>query len=655
MRTLLLQTSPGAQAWIHEALQARGHAVDAIDEPSAAWRAYASANHSLVVLAGDLDANLDLCRRIRDRDGDDATTVVAVLEEAEAPLLQAVLDAGADDYVLTSMGPERMHARLAFIERNAQVKTLRAQAEAELAERARQQAVVAELGRRALAGESLEAFMTFAVEATAEALGLTHGKVLERIDPEMLVLRAAYGWPAELVGRATVGTHTGSQAGYTLHSTFPVVVEDLRRETRFEGTALLHDHGIVSGISVVIGGDAEPYGVLSVHAAEPRAFRRHDVSFLQSVANVLADAIERRRSEHALRESEGRNRAILETTVDAVITADADGIVLSFNRAAEQIFGYEAGEVIGQNLMMLMPPPYREEHDGYIRSYHETGRRKIIGIGREVTGLRKDGSTFPMDLAVSEVRLPDRVIFTGIIRDITERRRLEQEILQISDQERRRIGQDLHDGLGQMLTGIGLISQNLARKLKANGMPGADEVTEITDLIREADQFARALAKGLVPVELEANGLTAALQRLTENAERLFAITCTFEEVGAVPLHDSNAAIHLYRIAQEAVSNAVKHGKASHVRVSLALGDEQVRLHVQDDGIGFPEELPKERGMGVRIMQYRARIIGATLEIWRDPAGGTVLTCTQPRNPSAATRSTPRNGSRRKTKQAQIP
>src|SRR5690606_30939800 len=105
-----------------------------------------------------------------------------------------------------------------------------------------------------------------------------HCKLLERIDAETLLLRAAYGWPDRLVDRATVGTTDGSQAGYTLQSTFPVVVEDLRKETRFDGTALLHDHGIVSGLSVVVGGGHEPYGVLSAHATAPRTFRRHDVS-----------------------------------------------------------------------------------------------------------------------------------------------------------------------------------------------------------------------------------------------------------------------------------------------------------------------------------------------------------------------------------------
>lgn len=655
MRTLFFWQDDIEQACIEQALKARRHDVQVCSDVEAAWQAYTAKRHPLVVLMYGGEAALDLCRRIRSCETGDATTVVAVLKEAATEPLQTVLDAGVDDYLLVTLSPERLNARLAFVERNAHVKTRRVLAEAELAGRARQQAVVAELGQRALAGEELPALMDFAVKAVAEALGVTHTKVLEKVDAHTFLMRAGHGWKEGTVGRATVGTHAASQAGYTLLATAPVVVEDLAREERFKGAALLHDHGIVSGLSVVIGGEREPYGVLSAHTTEPRSFKDHDINFLQSVANVLADTIDRRQNEDALRESEARVRAILETTVDAIITSDAAGIIQSFNSAAEQIFGYRASEVIGRNLKILMPSPYREEHDGYIRSYHETGRRKIIGIGREVTGQRKDGSTFPMDLAVSEVRLEDRVLFTGIIRDITERRRLEQEILQISDEERRRIGQDLHDGLGQMLTGIGLISQNLARKLKANGMPGADDVSEITDLIREADQFARTPAKGLVPVELEANGLSAALQHLTANAERLFGISCAFEEVGSVPIDETAAAVHLYRIAQEAVSNAVKHGKASHVKVSLAQGDEQVRLYVQDDGIGFPDALPKSRGMGVRIMQYRARIIGATLEIWRDPAGGTVVTCTLPRKNRSSVRAAAHATTGRKTKRAQTP
>jgi two-component system CheB/CheR fusion protein len=217
-----------------------------------------------------------------------------------------------------------------------------------------------------------------------------------------------------------------------------------------------------------------------------------------------------------------------------------------------------------------------------------------------------------------------------VVRDITDRRRLEQEILRISDQERRRIGQDLHDGLGQMLTGTALIARNLTQKLRSAGVPEADDLAEITDLIKEADEYARGLAKGLVPVELEENGLSAALRQLISHVERLFPVRCTFNSVGTLWNLESTVSTHLYRIAQEALSNAVKHGRARKVSLTLSSGSRQLRLRIKDDGIGFPDELPEEHGMGVQIMHYRARIIGATLEIWRDPAGGTVVICSLP-------------------------
>src|SRR5438105_1148533 len=151
--------------------------------------------------------------------------------------------------------------------------------------------------------------------------------------------------------------------------------------------------------------------------------------------------------ESALQESEARMRAILQTAVDAIITIEERGIIESVNPAAEQMFGYEAAELIGKNVKVLMPSPYREEHDGYIANYCRTGRARIIGIGREVVGQRRDGTVFPMDLAVSEVRFGDKRLFTGFVRDLTDRKNLEQEVLNISDREQRRIGQDLHDGL----------------------------------------------------------------------------------------------------------------------------------------------------------------------------------------------------------------
>lgn len=354
-----------------------------------------------------------------------------------------------------------------------------------------------------------------------------------------------------------------------------------------------------------------------------RGFPHHDGLLL-----YFSDVSAQREAVQALYESEARARAILDTTVDAIITIDERGLIESYNKAAERIFGFTAAEVMGENVSLLMPSPFREEHDEYIENYLRTGHRRIIGIGREVVGQRKDGTLFPMSLAVSEVMVGPRRLFTGLVRDITERRRLEQEVLAASEEERRRIGQDLHDGLGQMLTGIGLIARNLARRMAKEGLPHAEGVEEVAQLVREADEYARELARGLVPVELEANGLASGLRRLAQKGEHLFGITCTFEELGGGLVYNAQAATNLYRIAQEALSNAVRHGKASRVAITLAGGEDQVRLRVEDNGSGIPAVLPAQRGMGLRIMHYRAELIGASLEVRPGARGGTVVTCT---------------------------
>ena len=189
------------------------------------------------------------------------------------------------------------------------------------------------------------------------------------------------------------------------------------------------------------------------------------VKNLQQMAD--ASEVQQIKQMGALCDSEERLRAILETAVEGIITIDERGLIESFNPAAEKIFGYTAREAIGKNIKLLMPAPYRQEHDGYLNNYRHTGHAKIIGIGREVTGQRKDGTTFPMDLSVSEVRLANRRMFTGFVRDITERKQLEKEIIEISNREQQRIGQDLHDGLCQELAGIQLMCQVLEQKLAA--------------------------------------------------------------------------------------------------------------------------------------------------------------------------------------------
>src|SRR5262249_54291891 len=151
--------------------------------------------------------------------------------------------------------------------------------------------------------------------------------------------------------------------------------------------------------------------------------------------------------------------AILDTAMDAIITIDHRGVIHSVNAAAERMFGYTAAEMLGQSVNLLMPSPYREVHDDYLAKYLQTGERHIIGTSREVAARRKDGSVFPADLAVSEI--PHLKLFTGLHRDLTERKRLEREVVEVASLEQRRIGQDLHDSVAQELTALTLLANEL--------------------------------------------------------------------------------------------------------------------------------------------------------------------------------------------------
>lgn len=342
-----------------------------------------------------------------------------------------------------------------------------------------------------------------------------------------------------------------------------------------------------------------------------------------------ADVTECRSKEEALRASEARSRAILDTTVDGIITADERGRIESFNPAAERIFGYRADEAIGRNIKMLMPSPYRDEHDAYMRSYVQTGDRKVIGIGREVVGKRKDGTTFPMELAVSEVYVAGRRFLTGVIRDISDRRALEREVLRISEEERRRIGRDLHDGLGSLLSGAAMGVQALVRKLQSGESIAAEDLERVADMLDEGADQAHVLARGLNPVRLETEGLVAALKELAGNVRTVSGLACNVISDAELRPVNTTVAAQLYRIAQEAVTNAVKHAKASQITLELDAQDGWLKLTVRDDGVGLSTNETHE-GLGMHIMPYRARLINAHFSIERAADGGTIVSCLAP-------------------------
>jgi PAS domain S-box-containing protein len=371
-------------------------------------------------------------------------------------------------------------------------------------------------------------------------------------------------------------------------------------------------------------------------SAVPLRDARGDVS---GAVVISEDVTERRRAELALRENEARLSAVVGTAVDAIITIDERGVIDSVNPATERLFGYRNEEVVGRNVSLLMPEPYRSEHDGYLDRYLRTGKARIIGIGRDVVGMRKDGSTFPLTLSVSEFHIGPRRMFTGIIHDISNRRRLEQEILEASANEQRRIGHELHDGICQQILGASFGMEVLAQRLEAGrATKEVASVRKLMDLLNDTLTQARALSHGLNPIDLRAGGLAKALADLAARVSDTFRIECRFHEDGQVELADSATSTHLFRIAQESISNAIKHGKPKRIEVRLnGTPDGWLTLTVSDNGKGIPAALPETEGRGLQIMQYRAALIGATVVIRPGKRGGTIVTCRLRVPPTAAT------------------
>ena len=215
--------------------------------------------------------------------------------------------------------------------------------------------------------------------------------------------------------------------------------------------------------------------------------------------------------------------------------------------------------------------------------------------------------------------------------EIAAREKVERELLRISDREQRRVGQDIHDGLCQHLTGTAFAGQVLAETLRAKGSGQAEDALRIVELVEQAIALSRSVARGLNTVNLSSSGLMEALEDFASNTSDLFKITCRFECPLPVLIRDSDTAGHLFRIAQEAVGNAIKHGRAKETVVQLEVSNVGTMLRISDDGCGLPPFRRDGHGMGLRIMSYRAEVIGAKLSIEPRTGGGTVVNCLLPR------------------------
>jgi PAS domain S-box-containing protein len=347
------------------------------------------------------------------------------------------------------------------------------------------------------------------------------------------------------------------------------------------------------------------------------------------IHGVAFDITEWKLTEQALQEERNVLSAILDTVGALVVVMNPEGQVVRFNRACEQTSGYSLDEVQGKHIWDLF---IASEDFARQKAIFEQLRRGYPTEDYESYWLTRDGGrrliSWSSTVLPGNDGIPAYIIATGI--DITEKKRLEKSILEVSGREQRRIGQDLHDGLGQHLTGIAFLCKVQEQNLAAKQLPEAAAANKIVKLVNEAINKTRELSRGLHPVLDEPNGLMMALQQLAGETEDVFQVPCRFHSNGTILISDENVATHLYRIGQEAVNNAMKHAEPKSIGIVLSASEGFGSLEVSDDGRGFPIHLKGQVGMGLHIMHYRAGMIGGSLEVQKIARGGTRVTCVFP-------------------------
>jgi two-component system sensor kinase FixL len=370
---------------------------------------------------------------------------------------------------------------------------------------------------------------------------------------------------------------------------------------------------------------------------------------------IIRDVTDRKRVEDGLAESEARHRAVLDTALLAIIGIDEEGNVLSLNRATERLFGYAADDVIGRNVTMLMPSPYRDEHAGYLQRYLSTGEARIIGIGREVTGRRSDGTTFPIHLAVNDTILNGRHLFTGVIRDLTHEKAAEErerQLLKLALQHERladigavtaRIAHDF----GNPLAGLQMTAERILRRIERDPSAPVGSVKEAAEtvlatakrldaLIADFKEFARDQQLQLADIELPLFLQEVVATWEAEAAARGIAVQSAVDV--PEPLSIRADRTKLQRVFDNLVKNAIEaidRGPGLVRLAALRMGDDRIRIDVEDSGPGlcpglnvfamFETTKPNGTGLGLSICQEIVRAHGGGIDVAPRSPNGTVF------------------------------
>ena len=507
---------------------------------------------------------------------------------------------------------------------------------------------LAELSLLALGETGLQPVLERSVALTRDLLQTEFVRVLELLPAgDAFKLVAGTGWKPGMVGSATVPLRANSILSYTLYSSELVpdaanqprraaVIEDLASEDRFPRSGMLHEHGVVSGMSVMIPGRRTPYGVLGAHSAARRRFVPGDAEFLQAVANVVSAAVQRQRAHEQVQASEARLVAFADHSPAVMFLKDREGRYRLVNEQFLQRFGLRRDQVIGRTDLELFP------RDQALR--FAANDAAVLARGAplqfEETARYVEGDRVSV---VAKFPLPDAsgavIGVGGVATDITEQRNSEaalraaadnlqaltRRLVEAEEAERRRIARELHDRVGQNLSALNI---NLDLALGAAGAsPLRRRIEDSVSLVDATLQSIESVMAELRPPLLDEYGLGAALGWYAEEFSRRTGIAVALRDgkdaaAGLRP----EAAVALFRIAQEALNNVAKHAGARQVRIELAGDAEEIVMRVVDDGAGFdPAAAARGKRWGMKTMRERAEAAGGRLEVDSAPGAGTTV------------------------------
>jgi PAS domain S-box-containing protein len=339
---------------------------------------------------------------------------------------------------------------------------------------------------------------------------------------------------------------------------------------------------------------------------------------------MIVDITERRRAEQALRDSETRMRALLDANPDLIVRLTRDGTYLDVHSTDPRVSYHlplTMNDFIGRKVSEMFEPEFAREHARYRNAALATGQVQRWEY------VRKDPWGSLRHIEARFVKSgDDEVVVT--VRDFTDRVELEREVIASGERERTRIGQDLHDGLAQLLIGVRLLLTALREKLSLSGSPYSDDADSAVELVSRAITQTSELAHGLSPIPKRGR-LSDALRQLGQQSEKLLGVRCDVACLctGLPPTLSETTATHLYRITQEAITNAVKHGGATHIDISCSTNQGRIELTVADNGVGIPTDAHERGGLGLHIMNYRARAVGGDISVVPRAGGGTVVRC----------------------------